>query len=255
MVIMMIILTIVLFGLVVLITHFLEGITGFGCTVLALPFCIALVGIKTAVPTLVILAWILSLYIAIIAFKDIVLKELEKILCFVGLGLPVGMILFSYLPEGILKKILAVFMIFVSIRGLYVSFKKTSISSINQVNQLNKHTNYLLSFILFLGGIIHGAFGSGGPFVVIYATKALPKKNNFRATLCALWFVLNSIIITKNTVSGVINGEVVKLLLCTLPFLVVGMLLGNIAHHKIKDTIFTKIVYAVLLLSGVFMLF
>jgi hypothetical protein len=30
---------IILFGLVVLSTHFLEGITGFGCTVLALPFC------------------------------------------------------------------------------------------------------------------------------------------------------------------------------------------------------------------------
>ena len=52
---------ILLFGMVVLITHFLEGITGFGCTVLALPFCIMLVGIKAAVPVLVILAWILAL--------------------------------------------------------------------------------------------------------------------------------------------------------------------------------------------------
>ena len=41
-----------LLGWVVLITHFLEGITGFGCTVLALPFAILLVGTKQAVPVL-----------------------------------------------------------------------------------------------------------------------------------------------------------------------------------------------------------
>jgi hypothetical protein len=33
-----------LFGAVVMLTHFLDGITGFGATVLALPFCTMLVG-------------------------------------------------------------------------------------------------------------------------------------------------------------------------------------------------------------------
>lgn len=246
-------LNMVLFGVVVLITHFLEGITGFGCTVLALPFAIALVGIKTAVPTLVILAWLLSLYIVIIAFREVKWKVLLRIIIFVGLGLPVGIILFTYLPEDILKKILALFMIFVSTRGLYVSFRvKKTLKS--ELSQSSKTRNALYSFILFLGGIIHGAFGSGGPFVVIYATKALPSKNNFRATLCALWFSLNTIIILKDFSNNVINAEVIKLLLITMPFLIAGMLLGNIAHHRVNDTVFTKIVYAVLLLSGLFML-
>ena len=240
------ILTIILFGIVVLTTHFLEGITGFGCTVLALPFCTMLVGIKTAVPVLVVLAWILALYIIIIDFKNIKWEEFFKIAAFVGLGLPVGILLFSYLPEGVLKIILGIFMIIVSIRGLYISFTKNTI-----VKNINK---YLLNFILFLGGIIHGAFGSGGPFVVIYAAKALPNKSNFRATLCTLWFTLNSIIIYKNIKVGAINPLVQKLLIAVIPFLIVGMILGNVAHHKVKDTVFTKIVYGVLLASGIFML-
>ncbi len=238
--------SILLFGLVVLITHFLEGITGFGCTVLALPFCIMLVGIKTAVPTLIILAWILALYIVIIAFKDILWKEFIRIIAFVGMGLPLGIWLFSRMPEGLLKKILAVFMILVSFRGLYVSFRGAGFKL--------KLPNSMLNAVLFMGGIIHGAFGTGGPFVVIYATKAMPNKNNFRATLCLLWFTLNTIIIIQNIINGVITPAVVKLLLWTIPFLVLGMILGNIAHNKVKDTIFTRIVYGVLLLSGIFML-
>lgn len=236
---------ILLFGLVVLITHFLEGITGFGCTVLALPFCIMLVGIKTAVPTLIILAWILAGYIVIIAFKDILWKEFIRIISFVVLGLPIGIWLFSRMPEGILKKILATFMILVSIRGLYVSFKGSGFKL--QMPKL------LLNAVLFLGGIIHGAFGTGGPFVVIYATKAIPNKNNFRATLCLLWFSLNTLIIVRNIMNGVITASVINLLLWTIPFLVAGMLLGNIAHNRVKDTMFVRTVYGVLLLSGIFM--
>lgn len=241
----MTIISILLFGIVVLVTHFLEGITGFGCTVLALPFCVLLAGIKTAVPTLIILAWILALYVIIVDFKNIVWKEFLRIVCFVGIGLPIGIILFSYLPEGILKTILGIFMILVAVRGLYTSFN-TNV----KIVKLNKH---ILNFVLFLGGIIHGAFGSGGPFVVIYASKALKNKSNFRATLCTLWFTLNSIIIVKNISSGTINAPVLKLLLCSIPFLVVGMLLGNKAHNKFNETLFTRTIYAVLLVSGFFM--
>lgn len=240
-------LTIILFGIVVLCTHFLEGITGFGCTVLALPFCILLVGTKVAVPVLTILAWILAIYVIIIDYKNIVMKEFLRILLYVGLGFPIGMYLFDHLPEHQLKIFLAVFMILVSIRGLYVSLSKGS-----KTFNINK---YVLNVILFLGGIIHGAFSSGGPFIVIYATKALPKKSNFRATLCLLWATLNSVTIIKYFIKGnvFVTPGFTKLLLGVIPFLFVGMLLGNKAHNKVNETLFTRMVYGVLLVSGFFM--
>lgn len=239
------ILQFVLFGVVVLATHFLEGITGFGCTALALPFCILIVGIKLAVPALIVLAWILAMYIIIIDYKNIVWKEYLRILLFVGIGLPIGMIIYSYLPEALLKKVLGVFMIIVASRGLYTCFGGTSKIKLHPV---------VLNAILFLGGIIHGAFGTGGPFIIIYAANAIPKKSNFRATLCTLWVTLNTIIITKNFASGAMTHNVLLLILICLPFLFSGMIIGNKAHNKVDDKLFTKIVYAVLLLSGIFML-
>lgn len=242
----MTIFTMLLVAVIVLITHTLEGITGFGCTAIAMPFTIMLVGVTVAKPTLTILGFLLSLYIVIISFKDIVWKEFIRIVAFVGLGLPVGLWAFNKLPEKLLIKLLAIFIILIAIRGIYIAF--TSRKSTNPAN------NTLLNFILFLGGCVHGAFTSGGPIVTIYATEALPKKNNFRATLCMLWVVLNGIMIIQTAAKGLITSDVIKLLEVTIPFLVIGGLLGNWAHHKIHDTYFSKIVFIILLITGVFML-
>lgn len=238
--------TMLLLGIIILLTHTLEGITGFGCTVLAMPFAIMLVGINVAKPTLTILALILCIYVVIISYKEIIWSEYLKIVSFVGLGLPVGIWGFNKLPEKILIKTLAVFMIIISIRGLFIAF-----SSYKRTKPVNK---LLLHFILFLGGCVHGAFTSGGPLVTVYATETLPQKGNFRATLCMLWVTLNGIIVIQSAAKGTITPDVLKLLAFTFPFLAVGAVLGNWAHHKIRDIYFTKIVFAVLLLSGLFML-
>ena len=241
---------IVLFGLVVFVTHFLEGITGFGCTVLALPFCIALVGITTAVPVLIVLGLLLCFYVVCVDFKNIVWREYFKIISFVVLGLPIGIWIFGNLPEDILKKLLGVFMIVVAVRGLYISYFSAVQTVQKPIKGLKK---YLLNFLLFLGGIVHGAFSSGGPFVVIYASLALPDKSNFRATLCTMWVTLNSLMVINNFRRGIMTDHVLQVLFYALPFLFAGMILGNIAHKKIKGEMFLKLVYIVLFLSGLFM--
>ena len=239
------IVTIILFGLVVLIAHFLEGITGFGCTVLALPFCIMLTGIKIAKPVLTVCGLLLCLYVVIVSYKDILWKHYIRIMIFVGIGLPIGIWIFNKFPENVLKSILAVFMIVVSIRGLITCYRKNKVTK--PIN------NSVLNFILFIGGCIHGAFTSGGPLVIIYAAEKLKNKSNFRSTLCMVWVSLNAIIIAQSFVKGDITPEVTTLLLYCLPFLIIGGLLGNYAHHKIKETIFSKMVYVVLFISAMFM--
>jgi uncharacterized membrane protein YfcA len=236
-----------LLGIVVLITHFLEGITGFGCTVLALPFAILLVGIHTAVPVLVMLSFLLCLYIVIISRKDIIWKEYLKIVIFVGLGLPIGILSNKYLDEDVLTLILSIFMVIVGSRGLLQAFSKKK-----NDKQLPK---FLTPIILLLGGSFQGAFGSGGPLVVTYAAKALPKKNEFRATLCMLWVTMNIIMIIQNIAVGAVTVEMWKLLLILIPFLIIGALLGDWAHHHIKDSHFSTIVYGVLVASGIVMMF
>ncbi len=237
--------------LVVFLTHFQEAVTGFGCTVLALPFVVFLLGLHLAVKVLVIQAWILTVYIIISARKDIVWRQYGRIALFAGLALPLGIRLRDALPGSTLKWILGVFMVLVAVRGLVVQLRNKPVEKWSP----SALQHWVMNGVLMLGGIIHGAFGSGGPFVVIYATKALTDKSLFRVTLCMVWLTLNSIMIAQWGVSRALSSEVWRYTAICTPFTAVGMIVGDRCHHRIREHAFRLLVFAVLLLSGAAVLY
>jgi len=250
-----------LVGLTVLITHALEAITGFGCTVLALPFVTALVGVKTGVPILASLAWILALYIVITKWKFINFKEFAIIILFVGIGLPFGILAFKNLDSRLLKKILALFITLSAAWQIYRRFKRPNKNNPNcpaaperamSASPWGRLPYYLL---LILGGMVHGAFASGGPLVVLYASKTLTDKGSFRATLCLLWTSLNTILLVNYLRSGVFTAPIISGTAGMLPFLVAGIIVGEKIHSKVDGDLFGKLIFLVLFATGLFMLF
>lgn len=87
---------------------------------------------------------------------------------------------------------------------------------------------------------MQGAFTCGGPFVVMYATMALKEKDAFRATLFAMWVVVNSIITARNAVSGVLTAEVGELVLWTLPAMVLAIVISNHLQKRLNGRRSTK---------------
>lgn len=243
--------TMFLTGLVVFITHALEAITGFGCTVLAMPFVTTLLGMKQGVIVLTILAWILALYIVITKYKNINLKQFGIIVIFVGAGLPIGMLLFRVCDSDTLKKIVSLFIILTASWQLFRFWHPVTGYIVEK-----KKTAWYLYVLLFLGGIVHGMFSSGGLLVVLYASKKLPKKGEFRATLCFLWGTLNTVLMAgyyflpdKNLVQTSLKTTGFM-----LPFLVAGIIAGELLHTKVSQRIFMLIVFIMLLVTGIFML-
>lgn len=232
-------------AVIIFLTHFQEGVTGFGCTVLALPFLALLIGLKISVPILVLQAWVLTAYIVLIARRDIVWKEYALVLGIAGIGFPVGIYMRQTVPEVGLKWVLGFFMILVGIHGLvkYLTRPKADLSG--------GRSRWLTAPLLPIGGFIHGAFGSGGPLAVIYATKALPNKSNFRATLCMVWLTLNTILCTQFITSGELSPRILRITAFCMPFNILGMVVGNWAHHRMDELLFRRIVYAVLTLAGI----
>jgi len=238
-------------GLVVFFTHALEAVTGFGCSVLAMPFVTALLGMRQGVMVITILAWFLAAYMAISKRKQINFRQFGVIAGFMLLGLPLGMFLFRAVNTGILKKILAVFIIAVSVSQLALNILFRNRTS-EPVRGLKNLPYYLL---LIIGGIVHGIFSTGGPLVVIYASRALPEKGQFRATLCLLWTVLNTVIIITYFVEGSMTTEIAANTGILLPFVALGIVAGETIHHRLNARIFTIMVFNILLVTGCIMLF
>jgi uncharacterized membrane protein YfcA len=239
-------------GCIVFTTFTVEGVAGFGATVMALPFVSMLIGIDKAVPMLSSMGVLLSLFIVLRSWRNIDLKEYGFIVLHVGLGVPVGLFFMDYLPKNWLIALLAFFMFFVGIKGLSGVFRKNAQTPTAQEPPVKK--GWLSRLILFLGGIIQGAFSSGGPVVVMYASKAMHEKSRFRAVLSSLWLTTNSVMVVKWTISGTVwTPQIGKMILCALPFIICGMFFGDFLHNKVDQRKFTRLVYSVLI-AAAFML-
>ncbi|MBO4339650.1 MAG: sulfite exporter TauE/SafE family protein [Clostridiales bacterium] len=236
-----------LIGIIVLLANILESITGFGATVAELPFVSALVGIKTAVVALCMVSLTLAVFVVIRFHKDIDKKAYLNIVGFALLGMPVGMLAFSYLPERALKIALGIFIILAAARGFFVLFsKKENRKPVNGI---------VLRILLFIGGVVHGAFASGGPFLVIYAGEKIREKGSFRATMCSVWATLNSVLLIKYIITGDFTVKtVMPVYLLAIPFLAVGVAIGMFLHKKVSQKVFSIIVYCILLAAGCTML-
>jgi uncharacterized membrane protein YfcA len=243
---MSLLLVLSLVGFIVFITHTLEAITGFGCTVLAFPFVLALMGdLELAKIVLSVLAWILAGYFVVTKFKEIHWRQFGIIFLFAGLGLPIGMLLFKNLDAVILKKILGLFIVITAgIQLFKIYFSDSKIGSVPG------KFNYIF---LLLGGIVHGAFAVGGPLIVLYSAKKITDKGQFRATMCLLWTTLNTILMVQYFLEKKLTATVGFDLLFLLPFLIAGIIVGEIIHTKVSEGLFKKIIFNSLLLVGLTM--
>jgi uncharacterized membrane protein YfcA len=239
-------LTIVLLvGIVVFVTHALEAVTGFGCTVLAYPFVMAITGdIGFSKIILCLLGWLLALYIAIVRFKDINWRQFGIISSLAVLGLPVGIYLFKSFDQNLLTRLLGCFIFISACIQLYIIYR----------NRIANSSGYLRYLYLFLGGIVHGAFAIGGPFIVLYSAKALKNKAEFRATMCLLWSCLNTLLIIQFFIDGQLTQKIGVNLLAQLSFLIAGVIVGEIIHKKVDEELFKKIVFWLLAIIGLIML-
>jgi uncharacterized membrane protein YfcA len=242
---------ILLSGLVVFLTHALEAVTGFGCAVLAMPFVTALLGVRRGIIIITILGWFLALYIVISKRKQLNFRQFAVICGCMAIGLPVGMYLFRAFDTLLLKKLLGIFIIIASAWQLFMRLGRKNSHASEAPRGIKALPYYGL---LVTGGIVHGMFSTGGPLVVIYASQALPDKGQFRATLCLLWTVLNTVIIGAYFFEGSITMPIAGTTGMLVPFVIFGIIAGEKIHHKVNERFFSVIVFSMLLITGFFML-
>ncbi len=228
----------VMFLVVVFLTNIIQGITGFAGTVLAMPPGIFLQGIDTAKMVLNILGILASLWIVSVSYKDINWKEVKKILFFMVIGTALGLKIFTLLPLEFLLKIYAIFIILMALKGIFIKGEM-------------KTPEWVLVGVILLAGVIHGMFVSGGPLIMIYVAKKLKSKSSFRATLAIVWIVLNTYLAFSHYNQGIFTSENLKLLYLSIPPFALGMIVGNILHHKMSQATFLKLSYILLSISGV----
>ena len=247
-----------LFFIVVLLSNIMQTITGFAGTVLAMPFSIILIGGDEARLILNILGIAASLGVVLLNFKAINWKEVLKICIVMAAGMAIGFIIIHYadVSKQILYFILAGFVILFTAIGIYTTFfKKEKELAEGEVDKYATLKEIALYAILLVAGVVHGMFVCGGPLLIIYATKKLKDRDEFRSTLSMVWIVLNTVNLVRDIIAGAFTaenvGHLMIVLAISLAVLIVAIFAGNVVAKKLNKKAFMLITYILMVISAV----
>ncbi|MGZ3456587.1 MAG: TSUP family transporter, partial [Polyangiales bacterium] len=209
-----------------------EAVVGFGSTVLTVTLGAQLMPLERLLPAFVPLNLALSLYLVGRHWRSVELRMLlRQVVPFVAVGMVVGLALFRLRPTKLLELALAAFVIGLATLEIVRLLR-------GEGERPSKLTRVPAISILWLGGVVHGLFGSGGPMVVYYASREISDKGRFRATLSALWLALNGVLIANYASLGLLDVHSARVTLTLLPALVIALILGEWLHRRIDERMF-----------------
>ncbi len=228
-----------LLAAIVAVAFLVEAAAGFGSMVVALTVGALFFPMGCLLGWLVPVNLVLSGYLLARGRKHLDWRFLfSSVVPLMTAGLLVGIVLARSTDTAWLKPVFALFVVAVAAHQLAA---KTALAPLSRP---------VASAVLFAGGVVHGVFATGGPLTVFVASRTLPDKSAFRATLAAVWVVLNLLLLPRLWLDGSLSAASLPVSALMLVPLGVGILAGEWIHHRLAEERFRRVVAVLLLGAG-----
>jgi len=228
--------------LIVITAGFLQGLTGFGFGLIALPLLSLFIPFKTIVPLTLMLSLFITLILSV-QLRSAINRQTVAILFVATLpGIPVGIYLLKHVPSEYLA-------IFVGI--LMVSFTSYQMLATPRPMKLGLH------FTLGAGltsGILTGSLSTGGPPVIIYSAMQPWTKDQTKATLASYFFISGCAGLIAHFFSGIITQSVLTHFIYLFPAMIVGISTGTMAYKRLSDHGYRRLAIIFVFLLGIMMI-
>lgn len=229
-----------LLAIIVFIASMLQTSTGFGFSIMSMPFLLFIYEPHTAVQINLILSLLISI---IMVFK--VKQEVDKAML-AGLlkgsifGIPVGIIIYLYVNVEYIKVIVSSVIIFLTICLLLkVKIQQTKMRDF---------------FTGMLSGLLTTSIGMPGPPLLLYFSGAGKEKATIRNTTLTYYLYIYFVsLLIQIGISGT-NKSVIYLSIASLLPLALGMLLGQWIFLWMNQKTFQIVNYILLLCTGCYLL-
>lgn len=229
---------------IVLFAFVAEASLGFGSTLITVTLGASLVPLHDLLPAFVPLNLAASIWILGRNTRVVDTALLTRtILPWLALGLPAGLLAFLHLDAAPLARILGVLVAVLAARELLA----------RNPSPLPPHP-LAARAMLVAGGLAHGAFGSGGPFVVYVAGRMRLDKEAFRATLAVLWIVLSLLLLAVYFADGRLTPAALARSAAMAAAAAAGLVVGDRLFRRIPPERFRILVFSLLLVAGLALL-
>ncbi|HYC46712.1 MAG TPA: sulfite exporter TauE/SafE family protein [Burkholderiales bacterium] len=234
-------------GTAVLAAYIVRGMSGFGAGLVAAPLLAFVLPVHVVIPTAGLLVFILFIFLTIRDRRSVNWRELKLLAPPTIAGVIAGLVLFTMLDNRLLLIMLGGFLVLYAVYMLAVHAFG--------LPQFKCSERWAIP-LGFAGSFFDTLFGGGGgTLVVIYVHARGLGRMEFRATLAMLWFLEMIARISGYAISGFYTREVLMLVAALLPITWAGTWIGERLGNRVSQVAFSRILAAVLLLSGVSLMF
>ncbi len=216
---------------------FVESIIGTGGGLIAYAILGFFMNIKEMILAGLYIGTCSSSYIVYTDHKAFNKKLFLSILPICLTGTIIGVIIFSKVNPQILAFILGILLILIAVKSIF--FNHLILPKIFK----NK--------LLFIGGISHGAFGVGGPFVVNALQKDFANKSELRTTMAVYFAVFNIVRVVQLILQGQISTEFVAKIWWVIIPVFIAIKMGHKVHLKISEALLRRSILVVTFLAGI----
>lgn len=230
-------------SLIILTAGFLQGLTGFGFGLIALPLLGFFIPLKTIIPLLIMLALCISFYLSYQLRQAIRYRSIVTLFIATLPGIPLGVFMLKQISAQHLSLGLGVLMI---------TFTSYQLLATPKPRPLGTWADVLAGVC---SGVLAGSIGLGGPPVIVYSALQPWTKDQSKATLAFFFAITGVVVCVNHALSGLITQEVLHYFTISLPALAAGISLGVYGYKHMSDHGYRKLSFILVFLLGWMMIY
>ncbi len=228
-------------GAIFLFAGLIQGLTGFGGGLAAIPLLCLIMDVRQAVPLSILSGLVITTVMAWELRRLLDRKKILPMLLGSVPGILVGTVLLKQADPRQINHLLGYLLIAIS--TLQLTFKPRPLNP-------SVIWGYIAGF--FSGGIT-ASVGAGGPPVIVFTTLTGWKKDEIKAALTG-FFVLNGYLTAAvHAAGGILTMSTLIQFAVTVPFVLVGTFVGSRISDRINRRTYLKAVYFLLMGFGLMM--
>ena len=221
----------------------LESIVGFGATVLVLSLGTWVLPVTALLPAYIPVNMALSASIAWRDWRHVDGALLaRRVLPMAGAGLLVGLSLYRYAARPELQRAFGVMVVLIGLNELRKELSAPASVAVGRARG---------NALLLAGGVVHGVFGTGGVLIVAALAGDRLEKRRMRATLAAMWLVMNAAMMANFIGHGAVGATSLRRSALLLPAVALGGALGDWVHRRVAERPFRIGMALVMTAAGV----
>lgn len=222
---------------------FMQGLTGFGSALIAMPLLAYVVDIKTAVAVCTLCGVIINFSMCCNLRSNIEINRILPLIIGCVPGVVFGTVVLREVDGGIITLCLGI---------LVAGYASYSLLVNPVVLKMSRLWGYLAGF---LTGAIGTAVSAGGPPTIIYSSLMGWRKDDFKATLSGFFLVAASMAALGHFLGGLTTLYVFKLFLASLIPVQAGVMLGHRLAARVSEDLYRRIVMILLVFMGLMLIF